>query len=59
MRWSLSRILGVMAQERVSAILKTEDVARTIDWYRQVGFKIREVSPEFGEPTSARCPVTA
>ena len=34
-----------MAQERVSAILKTEDVARTIDWYRQVGFEIREVFP--------------
>ena len=40
-----------MPQERVSAILKTEDVAGTIDWYRQVGFEIREVFPDAGEPT--------
>ena len=48
---ALSRILAVMAQERVSAILKTEDVTGTIDWYRQVGFEIREVFPTAGEPT--------
>ena len=36
---------------RVSAILKTEDVAGTIDWYRQVGFEIRDVLPATGAPT--------
>lgn len=35
----------------VSAILKAIDIARTIEWYRQVGFDIREVFPEEGEPT--------
>jgi hypothetical protein len=48
-----------MAKERVSAILKTEDVSRTIDWFRQVGFKIREVSPTPPSPRGARCPATA
>jgi uncharacterized glyoxalase superfamily protein PhnB len=40
-----------MVEERVSAILKTEDVSRTIEWYRQVGFEIREVFPDSAEPT--------
>ena len=37
--------------EAVSAILKTTDVARTREWYRRVGFEVREVFPESGEPT--------
>jgi hypothetical protein len=43
----------VMASQpaSVSAILKAIDIARTIEWYRQVGFDIREVFPEEGEPT--------
>jgi uncharacterized glyoxalase superfamily protein PhnB len=40
-----------VSQERVSAILKSLDVAGTIDWYRQVGFEIRGVFPDTGEPT--------
>jgi hypothetical protein len=34
-----------------AAILKTLDVAQTIEWYRRVGFEIRGVFPESGEPT--------
>jgi hypothetical protein len=41
----------VPQQESVSAILKTTDVAGTIDWYRRVGFEIRGVYPDRGEPT--------
>ena len=37
--------------ERVSAILKTADVARTIEWYRQAGFELGGVHPETGDPT--------
>ena len=44
-------MLAGVSQERVTAILKTEDVAGTIDWYRRVGFEIREVFPDTGEPT--------
>lgn len=40
-----------MSRESVSAILKTTDVARTIEWYRRVGFEIRDVFPTSGEPT--------
>ena len=40
-----------MAQEPASAILKTTDVARTIEWYRRVGFEVRDVFPDSGEPT--------
>ena len=29
-----------MPDERVSAILKTADVTRTIEWYREVGFEL-------------------
>lgn len=35
----------------VSAILKAIDVAATIEWYRQVGFEVRGVFPDEGEPT--------
>jgi hypothetical protein len=30
----------------VTAILKTTDVAGTIDWYRRVGFEVRGVFPD-------------
>ncbi|HEX4941836.1 MAG TPA: VOC family protein [Actinomycetota bacterium] len=40
-----------MPDERACAILKTADVARTIEWYREVGFELRGVHPETGEPT--------
>jgi hypothetical protein len=39
------------APERVTAILKTESVAATIEWYRRVGFEIRGTFPDDGEPT--------
>ena len=39
-----------MPAERVSAILKTGDVARTIEWYREAGFELRGVNPETGDP---------
>lgn len=32
-------------------MLKSSDVAGTIDWYRRVGFEIRGVHPESGAPT--------
>jgi hypothetical protein len=35
----------------VALILKSADVARTIDWYQRVGFELRGVYPESGEPT--------
>ncbi len=35
----------------MSAILKTTDVARTIEWYRRVGFEVRDVFPDSDEPT--------
>jgi uncharacterized glyoxalase superfamily protein PhnB len=42
---------AVMPPGSVSAILKTDDVAGTIAWYRRVGFELRGVHPEDGEPT--------
>jgi hypothetical protein len=36
---------------QVTAILKSSDVARTIDWYRGVGFDVLDVYPESGEPS--------
>jgi hypothetical protein len=46
------RYLREMApSEKVSAILKTEDVPGTIEWYRRVGFRLEGVFPENGEPT--------
>ena len=35
----------------VAAILKSADIGRTIEWYEQVGFELRGVFPESGEPT--------
>jgi hypothetical protein len=40
-----------VAEGSVSAILKSGDVTRTIEWYRRMGFEIRGVFPESGEPT--------
>ncbi len=40
-----------MPDDRVSAILKTEDVPGTIEWYRGIGFHLRGVFPEEGKPT--------
>jgi catechol 2,3-dioxygenase-like lactoylglutathione lyase family enzyme len=40
-----------VGQKSCSAILKTTDIARTIEWYRRVGFEIRAVFPETGQPT--------
>jgi hypothetical protein len=37
--------------ESVVAILKSADVATTIEWYQRVGFALRSVYPESGEPT--------
>lgn len=45
------RILIAVADGSVSAILKSNDVTRTIEWYRRMGFEIRGVFPESGEPT--------
>jgi catechol 2,3-dioxygenase-like lactoylglutathione lyase family enzyme len=42
---------AVMPPGSVSAILKTDDMAGTIAWYRGVGFELRAVHPEDGEPT--------
>jgi hypothetical protein len=40
-----------MVADECVAILKSNDVARTIEWYQRVGFEIRGVSPGSGEPT--------
>ena len=40
-----------MPAEKVSAILKTEDVLGTMEWYRRIGFRVRGFFPETGEPT--------
>ena len=40
-----------MPDDKVSAILKTEDVPATIEWYTRIGFRLREVFPDTGEPT--------
>jgi hypothetical protein len=40
-----------VAEESVTAILKSDDVTRTIEWYKRMGFEIRGVFPESGEPT--------
>jgi hypothetical protein len=39
-----------MAGREVTAILKSTDVAGTLDWYRRIGFEVRSVFPE-DEPT--------
>lgn len=41
----------LVASERVTAILKTTDVVATIDWYRRVGFEVRDVFPDTEAPT--------
>jgi catechol 2,3-dioxygenase-like lactoylglutathione lyase family enzyme len=41
----------IVPQEPVSAILKTTDVARTIEWYRRVGFEVQGFFSDSGEPT--------
>jgi hypothetical protein len=48
--WESRRSLAGVPQESVTAILKTVDVAGTIEWYRLVGFEIRGVFPESSEP---------
>jgi hypothetical protein len=40
-----------MPSDLVTAILKTTDVAGTLDWYRRMGFEVRGVFPDEGEPT--------
>jgi hypothetical protein len=40
----------IVTQGSVVAILKTMDVAGTIEWYRRVGFEIRGVFPATGDP---------
>jgi hypothetical protein len=40
-----------MPVEKVSAILKTEDVSGTMEWYRRIEFRVRGFFPETGEPT--------
>lgn len=40
-----------MAEGSVSAILKSDDVTRTIEWYKRMGFEIRGFFPESGQPT--------
>ena len=43
---------AAVTEGSVTAILKTTDVAGTIEWYRRVGFEIRGVFPQTGDPTS-------
>jgi hypothetical protein len=40
----------IVPDEKVSAIFKTDDVPGTIEWYRRIGFRLRGVFPETGEP---------
>jgi hypothetical protein len=44
-------MLVAMAGSDVTAMLKAEDVAGTIDWYRRAGFELLGVHPEDGQPT--------
>lgn len=46
----------IVPDDKVSAILKTEDVPGTIEWYTRVGFRLRGVFPETGEPTWCELP---
>ena len=41
----------IVRDDKVSVILKTEDVPGTIEWYTRIGFGLRGVFPETGEPT--------
>lgn len=40
-----------MPGDEVTAILKTTNVADTLDWYRRIGFEVRGVFPDDGAPT--------
>jgi len=40
-----------MASPRCSAILKSSDISRTIEWYRRIGFEIVDVFPDPEQPT--------
>jgi catechol 2,3-dioxygenase-like lactoylglutathione lyase family enzyme len=44
-------MLGPMAADRPSAILKSNDIPATIAWYRDVGFDVREAFPDEHAPT--------
>jgi hypothetical protein len=48
-----------MPVEKVSAILKTEDVSGTMEWYRRIGFRVRGFFPKQGNPRSANSLATA
>lgn len=40
-----------VAGDRVSVMLKTQDMAATLDWYRRAGFVLRGRFPDDGEPS--------
>ena len=40
-----------MPSSPVTAMLKSSDVSRTIEWYRSVGFEVLDLYPETGEAT--------
>ena len=40
-----------MPADRVTAILKSNDVTATVAWYRGIGFQVREVFPDEAAPT--------
>lgn len=40
-----------VSDDRVSVMLKTEDVPGTIEWYTRIGFRVRGVFPEAGNAT--------
>ena len=40
-----------VAGDRVSVMLKTEDMAASLDWYQRAGFVLRDRFPDDGEPT--------
>jgi hypothetical protein len=40
-----------MPADRVTAILKSDDVPTTIAWYRRIGFEVREAFPNEDAPT--------
>ena len=48
-----------MPAEKVSAILKTEDVLGTMEWYRRIGFRVRGFFPKQVNPLGASSPATA
>jgi hypothetical protein len=48
--WGAGVSWVIVTQGSVVAILKTMDVAGTIEWYGRVGFEIRGVFPATGDP---------